>query len=609
MILILGGTTEGRSCVSVLDEAGSPFYYSTQGSRQQIESRHGIRINGSMNPESMTAFCRQHNIRLLIDAAHPFASQLHQTVAATARQCGIEVIRYERIYPELNEKDIVCHDFEDAVQQLQNNQVRRLLALTGVKTISKLKGYWNQPDANGQLPVCYFRILDREESFRMAADCGFPPERLITYQEQEGEILQLIKTWKPDAVITKESGKTGGFEEKEQAALEAGIPLYVVRKPDLPDQFIRINGPHGLRKAVEKHLPDFFPLRSGFTTGSCATAAAKAALEALLAQSGCGPTITSFTLPDGETLRMATEILSITPQEATASAWKDAGDDPDITDGKEIRATIQFREGPGIKFLPGEGVGTVTLPGLGIPVGEPAINPTPKAMIRREIGQLYQGGINVILSVPEGRNLAQKTFNPRLGIINGISIIGTSGIVRPFSSEAFVGAIRREMEVAKALHTERIVLNSGAKSEQYIKRQYPDLPTQAFVHYGNFIGESLKAAQESGFRQVTLGIMIGKAVKLAAGHLDTHSKHVVLNKEFLTNLAAESGCTAQTIKRIEQLTLARELWELPENECNRLANALIQSCGSHCRKIYTEGELTLTLLDENGNVRATYQSE
>lgn len=132
--------------------------------------------------------------------------------------------------------------------------------------------------------------------------------------------------------------------------------------------------------------------------------------------------------------------------------------------------------------------------------------------------------IHVTISVPGGEEVAARTFNPRLGVVGGISIIGTSGIVKPFSSEAFVNSIRKEMSVAQATGSPRIVINSGAKSEKYIRSLYPELPSQAFVHYGNFIGETIRIAAELGIRQLTLGVMIGKAVKLAEGHLDTHSK-------------------------------------------------------------------------------------
>ncbi|MBR1538154.1 MAG: cobalt-precorrin-5B (C(1))-methyltransferase, partial [Bacteroidales bacterium] len=238
---------------------------------------------------------------------------------------------------------------------------------------------------------------------------------------------------------------------------------------------------------------------------------------------------------------------------------------------------------------------------------------------------LYDGGLDVTISVPGGRELAQRTFNPKLGIVDGISIIGTSGIVRPFSNEAFVDAIRREIEVAVAVGTGRLVINSGAKSEAFLKKRYPDLPPQAFVHYGNFIGETLKIAAECGLSRVTMGIMLGKAVKLAEGHLDTHSKSVVMNKAFLQEVAAGAGCSPAAAAAIDRLTLARELWKgLPPDDLRRFLTAILTRCYAVCAAVYpsrsaapvsvplaekcslTENTpaatLTILLLDEDGNV-------
>ena len=190
-----------------------------------------------------------------------------------------------------------------------------------------------------------------------------------------------------------------------------------------------------------------------------------------------------------------------------------------------------------------------------------------------------------------------------MGIEGGISIIGTSGIVTPFSAAAFVEAIKREMEVAVALNVQQIVLNSGAKSEKYIKRLYPDLPQQAFIHFGNFIGDSLQVADELGIKNVSLGIMLGKAVKLAAGNLDTHSKKVTLDKEFLLQLAEESHCSPTVGKTIKELVLARSLWEnLAEEDKDRFFPLLLEKAYSTCRKVYPRYSLTLLLIHEDGSI-------
>ncbi|MBQ6956990.1 MAG: cobalt-precorrin-5B (C(1))-methyltransferase [Bacteroidales bacterium] len=598
MILILGGTTEGRLAVRVADAAGSPYWYSTRGTLQQIECKNGTHITGALDEAAMTAFCQEHAIRLLVDAAHPFATELHQTVASVAESLDLPVVRVERTYSDETESIRWCIDYADAIRRLEADGITRLLALTGVQTIGKLRLFWERHD-------CWFRILRREESLVKAVQQGFDPMRLVYYEEEEDAAL--LARLQPQAILTKESGDSGGFAQKVAAAQAAGIPVYAVRRPALPASFEVVTGEHGLRKAIERRVPGFFPLRSGFTTGACATAAAKAALLTLLGKP-VGETI-PICFPDGEHLSLPVADVHLQPHflsdEATATVIKDAGDDPDITNGQAIVVTVAFSDEPGIHFLQGEGVGRVTLPGLGLPIGGPAVNRVPRQMIEQELTALYDGGLDVTISVPGGRELAQRTFNPKLGIVDGISIIGTSGIVRPFSNEAFVDAIRREVEVAMAVGTPQLVINSGAKSESFLKKRFPDLPPQAFVHYGNFIGETLQIAADLKVPKVTMGIMLGKAVKLAEGHLDTHSKSVVMNKGFLKEVAAEAGCSPATAAAIDRLTLARELWKgLPSDDLRLFLSAILVRCVAACAAVYPAASLTILLLDEEGNTFA-----
>lgn len=593
MILILGGTTEGRTAVKVADEAGKPYFYSTKGEWQEIQCKHGIRITGGMNTEKMESFCRQNNIRLLVDAAHPFASQLHRTVDETSRTLHLPVIRFERKYPPRTENIIWCEDYTDAIYQLEKAGTDHLLALTGVQTIGKLRPYWEKH-------TCWFRVLERETSITLAQEQGFPKGNLVFYHAGESEAL-LLETLHPQAILTKESGESGGFSEKVKAAQAAKIPVFAIKRPPLPRHFMIVTGEYGLRKQIEKNIPAFYPLRSGYTTGACATAAAKAALTALIL--GEEQKMISFRLPDDEEMTLPVSHTEIEKNSATCTVVKDAGDDPDVTHGASIVVTVSFSNHPDIRFLQGEGVGRVTLPGLGLEIGEPAINRIPRQMIMKELSALYDKGLDVTISVPGGKELAQRTFNPKLGIVDGISIIGTSGIVRPFSSEAFVEAIRREVEVCVAVGSSRLIINSGAKSERFVKKEYPGLPAQAFVHYGNFIGETLKIAAKLKVPLVTLGIMIGKAVKLAEGNLDTHSKKVVMNKEFLKQVAMEAGCSPDVESMIEKLTLARELWTLlSEEDSGKFFPCLLEHCFAHCVPLLPEGKLTILLIDEEGNI-------
>ena len=274
MILILGGTTEGRAAVRIADEGSAPYFYSTKGSLQEIDCAHGIRLTGGMDTASMETCCRENNIRLLIDAAHPFASALHRTVAEVASSLQLPVIRYERRYPPRDNELIWCDDYHDAIHKLNEHGIRNLLALTGVNTIAPLRPWWEKHPA-------WFRILEREESLSIATRQGFPSGRLCFYRDEDdaGELMDQLQ---PDAVITKESGQSGYFNEKVAAARSRSIPVFVVKRPALPETFYIVYGEDGLRKQIERLLPEFFPLHHGYTTGACATAAAKAALLALL---------------------------------------------------------------------------------------------------------------------------------------------------------------------------------------------------------------------------------------------------------------------------------------------------------------------------------------
>lgn len=605
MILIFGGTTEGRYAIHVCDEAHKPFYYSTKGDGQNIESMNAIRLIGALDKDALIDVCTKHNIRLIIDAAHPFAEILHQNIAEASEYMKIPVIRYERSYSEHDDNLIWCDSYEEAIKYLKNNKINNLLALTGVNTISKFKEYWLSHK-------CWFRILDREESHIVANRAGFPDEYLIYYNQGDDE-SKLLSTLKPGAIITKESGDSGGFKEKVEAARKLGILMLVIKRPPLSDKFISVYGEHGLRKTIEKLLPDFFELKTGYTTGTCATAATKAALSALLTQNISDEV--SITLPNGEQIMIQIDSTSINNSEVTSTVVKDSGDDPDVTHGKKICSTVKLNtEHRGVRFLQGEGVGIVTLPGLGLEIGGPAINTTPRQMIKREVFKVmrhYQDklpdsglktGVDITISVPNGREIALRTFNPKLGIEGGISIIGTSGIIKPFSAEAFVNSIRREMQVAKALGCERVVINSGAKSEKYVKAIYPTLLPQAFIHYGNFIGETINIASDLGFENVTMGIMIGKAVKLAEGSLDTHSKKVVMNKEFISSLAYEAGCSEKTLSEIQNITMARQLWTIIPTENASFFKLLLKKCHETCASLLPNGKLTILLIDEEGAI-------
>ncbi len=582
MILIFGGTTEGRMAVDVCEQAGKTFYYSTKGSLQDVHTDNCVRLCGPMSSEKIASYCNDNRIKCIIDAAHPFATELHRTISDSLShiQDKVPVIRVQRVFSEHVEGVCYCSDFNEAVQHLCAHPVKCLLALSGVNTIKLLSDYWHNH-------TTFFRVLHRQESINIAMGNGFPLQNILYYnddntlptKEQEKQLMQRIGC---DAVITKESGSTGGFDNKLKAAKELGLKILVVEHPKLPDDWVYVTGKYGLRRAIEHLVPEFFKLKTGFTTGACATAAVKAALLSLLFDDE--PEEVNFTIPDGETMSIPTHV----DKKGVATVIKDYSDDPDVTKGCKITAKVQ-RGHNGIRFLQGEGVGRVTLPGLGVPVGEPAINPTPRKMISNEIRGITDDDFDITIYVEGGRNLAHLTFNPKVGVVDGISIIGTSGIVSPLSNEAFIESIGREMEVAKAIGCTTIGLASGKRGEEAIHEKDSHLRV---IHYGNFIGASLSKAYDIGFAGVVLGMMIGKAVKLAEGHLDTHSHKVVMNKEFIKQVA-QSVCPGSDLSRIDTITMARELWNfMPPVFFDKIKDL----CYEQCRKVFPKGNLEILLI-------------
>jgi len=267
MVLVFGGTTEGRQAIAALEEAGSTYYYSTKTGEQEVVLHHGVRTDGALDGEAMLHFCQEHGIRLIVDAAHPFAQVLHQTIASVAQTLGIPVVRFERIYPP-RDPDITWID--DWLRWLEERGVRII-----------------------------YRILNRESSIALARKQGARDEQLCYYEDPTDMPTGA------DALLLKESGLTGGFVEKVEEARRRGMRIIALRRPALADVKCKmsiVNGPYGLRRVVERLLPEFFPLKSGLTTGTCATAAAVAATMKLT--KGETPKEVPVRLPNGETIRV-----------------------------------------------------------------------------------------------------------------------------------------------------------------------------------------------------------------------------------------------------------------------------------------------------------------
>ncbi|RFM32955.1 cobalt-precorrin-5B (C(1))-methyltransferase [Chitinophaga silvisoli] len=346
-------------------------------------------------------------------------------------------------------------------------------------------------------------------------------------------------------------------------------------------------------------------LRTGYTTGACATACTKAALTALLTQQAVGEI--EITLPLGQKVLFKVS-CSFNKQYATCTTIKDGGDDPDATHGATIGSTVSLNAGDDVVFLRGEGVGVVTLPGLAIGVGEPAINPVPRKMMRDAVNFIrhqYQldRGVDVQVFVVNGEEIARKTLNARIGIIGGISILGTTGIVKPFSASAYIASITQGIDVSIANGCDTVVINSGGRSENILRKRFAELPEFAFVQYGNWIGETLGKIKTTQLQKVTMGIMLGKACKLAQGELDTHSGKSSWDKQFIYELAMSCGYPAAQCAPILELNLARRLTELfPFRAEEPFYRELRARCYAVCHAIIPAVVLEILLIDANDNI-------
>ena len=302
-------------------------------------------------------------------------------------------------------------------------------------------------------------------------------------------------------------------------------------------------------------------LREGYTTGACATAATAAAVRALV--SGKPVAAVTIDLPARKNVvfQMARCEFSESGR-VRCGVIKDAGDDPDVTHGAEIQATAEWLSAPKLVITGGAGVGTVTKPGLPVPVGEPAINPVPRRMIeaaaRAEAGhRLESQGLKITISVPNGEKIAAETYNPRLGILGGISILGTTGIVKPYSVSAYRASIYVEMKVAVANGASHMVFTTGNRSESYARAYYPHLPEMAFLQVGDHLDYALKQARRLKVSRVTISTMVGKLSKMAQGRFQTHVSGGSIDHDFLAAVAADIGAPAEIAAQVRGANTAR----------------------------------------------------
>lgn len=314
-------------------------------------------------------------------------------------------------------------------------------------------------------------------------------------------------------------------------------------------------------------------LKTGFSTGTAAAAAAKAALEILL--TGKKPESVQISLPQGGRIVIPVNSAIVHGNgSAEASVIKDAGDDPDVTNKAVVSAGISINglshDSEEIIIESGPGVGRVTRPGLPVAVGEPAINPVPRDMIRKSLRQAWaadspgKGALNVrvVISVKDGEKMAKKTLNPRLGIVGGISILGTSGLVKPFSHEAYTSTIESALNVAAAEGLKEVVLTTGGKSEKYAVKMRPELPETAFIQIADYYGYALGEVRKRSLESVGLVSFFGKAVKQAQGLVYTHAHKAPLDLARLSGWLRQAGATDGLCREVEQANTARQALEI-----------------------------------------------
>jgi len=350
-------------------------------------------------------------------------------------------------------------------------------------------------------------------------------------------------------------------------------------------------------------------LRTGFTTGTSATAAAKAALLAVINQNKVETV--DVKLPKGTFIKIPIYFCEFDKNKARCIVIKDGGDDPDVTHGAEIVVDLSFTKNiDEIEIDGGEGVGIVTKPGLGLELNKSAINPTPKKMIVENLREiackcLVEKGIKVIISVPKGKELGPKTDNPRIGILNGISILGTSGIVIPFSTASYAASIRQNLDVAIAMGNNTVVLTTGGRSEDFTKK-IVDLPEHCFVQMGDFSGYTIQQCARKKIKKAYVVGFIGKLAKMAAGVKQTHVKGSKVDMNFLAELARKCNASDRVIDSIKNANTARHVSEIIlENKVDGFFEEICNETYKQMRKHSEEKVLLdVILFNFNGQILA-----
>ena len=353
-------------------------------------------------------------------------------------------------------------------------------------------------------------------------------------------------------------------------------------------------------------------LRTGFTTGTCATAASKAGILAIINQQSLNSV--DVILPKRDKINIQINSCNFSKDNAQCSVIKDGGDDPDVTHGAEIFVDISLTDKIGsIEIDGGKGVGRVTKPGLGLEIGTAAINPTPKKMILeniQEVGEevLGKNGIKIVVSVPTGEELAKKTDNPRIGILDGISILGTSGIVIPYSTASFAAAIRQQIDVVSSMNDEEVVLTTGGRSEDFA-REIIKLPDHSFIQMGDFSGYTIQQCAKKSLKKAYVAGFIGKLAKMAAGVKQTHVKGGKVDMKFLSELAKRCNANSETIRKILGANTARNVQEIviEDNVDGFFDEITKETCNQMRQHSEEKIPVEVILFNFDGNILSRYE--
>jgi len=363
---------------------------------------------------------------------------------------------------------------------------------------------------------------------------------------------------------------------------------------------------------VDKNEKPKGKLRTGFTTGTCATASSKAAALAIINQK----TISSVDvlLPKRDRINIKINSCEFTKNNARCSVIKDGGDDPDVTHGAEIFVDLSLTNNVGtVEIDGGNGVGRVTKPGLGLEIDSAAINPTPKKMILENVQEVAKeilkcNGIKIIISVPKGKEIAVKTDNPRIGIMNGISILGTSGIVIPYSTASFAAAIRQQIDVVRSMNDHIVFLTTGGRSEDFA-RKIIELPDHSFIQMGDFSGYTIQQCAKKGLKKAYVAGFIGKLAKMAAGVKQTHVKGSKVNMKFLSEIAKRCNADDKTIEKIKNANTARNVQEIiMENKIDGFFDEISKEACLQMRN-HSEGKIPVEviLFNFDGTILSKYE--